>query len=589
MIDSLKICAIHNENKSGTGVIGYVLYHANEKEFSIELDERLSLSDVPIFFDAFIQKKMFTITDHFARKWVDQRIVPKNRQNLGMILKEAGLTEYDPYALLLWGGGRSSQDDCYIIRSDEKNVIFPGWFTKRLDEKIMYLCPLSGERALVSLKNGMLYLIGLNNPKSAYISAGGNAILNRGKPILKNTEIKEKGKETQRKRTNAEKKNVVHRKRHHPKTFLHKDVGLQMENDCNKPNLTIEQIVQKYSSMYRVRFETTLKQLSAEYPFIPYQEGYLKIYFRSEWMTDHVGKRVNRIKPFRNGEWRHVMLLNQLILVIAMNYDRICYDDLLFHGLYLFSIGYENKNLDGTDCVGADVFTPKRIKSIVDDAWSEDLNYRYKMIEKAKKESEYGFKVNPDTACMLNMSKRELLPLVKWFYTRCVWIKRIQLIEQDILMGKTYKELAKILSEKLGKDIKPSTLGTHIREWRKNSEKMNLGDKNVTKNWQNPFSTSNSTQNPVYTTSPITPYTPIKRENILSKTNNMTPQDLGITEKHYYELTVFMEYYDNNKTNTENHQYMKSQGLKMSESTYKRNKRLMNKIKNIEEQRHYTI
>ena len=44
-----------------------------------------------------------------------------------------------------------------------------------------------------------------------------------------------------------------------------------------------------------------------------------------------------------------------------------------------------------------------------------------------------------------------------------------------------------------------------------------------------------------------------------------------------------------NKTNTENHQYMKSQGLKMSESTYKRNKRLMNKIKTIEEQRHSTI
>lgn len=193
MIDSLKICAIYNEAKNGTGAIGYVLYHANEKEFSIELDEKLTLSDVPIFFDAFIKNRTFTITDHFARKWVDQRIVPKNRQNLGMILKEAGLNEYDPYALLLWGGGRSSQDDCYIIRCDERNVVFPAWFTDRQNEKIMYLCPLSGERALVSLKNGMLYLIDIKDPKNAYISAGGNAILDNGKPILKNHEIKEKG------------------------------------------------------------------------------------------------------------------------------------------------------------------------------------------------------------------------------------------------------------------------------------------------------------------------------------------------------------------------------------------------------------
>ena len=135
MIDSSKICAINNEAKYGTGVIGYVLYHGNEKEFSIELDEALSLSDVPIFFETFIKNRTFTITDHFARKWVDQRIVPKNRQNLGMILKEAGLNEYDPYALLLWGGGRSSQDDCRITRCDEKNAVFPLWFTKRLDEK----------------------------------------------------------------------------------------------------------------------------------------------------------------------------------------------------------------------------------------------------------------------------------------------------------------------------------------------------------------------------------------------------------------------------------------------------------------------
>ena len=117
---------------------------------------------------------------------------------------------------------------------------------------------------------------------------------------------------------------------------------------------------------------------------------------------------------------------------------------------------------------------------------------------------------------------------------------------------------------------------------------MEFGDKNVTKNWLNPFSTSISTQNPIYTTSPNTPYTPIKRQNILSKTNKMTPHGLGISEKHYYELLVFMEFYDDNKTNTENYKYMKSQGLKMSESTYKRNKRLMNKMKNNEIQQRPT-
>lgn len=50
----------------------------------------------------------------WSMKWVQSRIVPSSRQNIGQILRANGMESYDEYKLLLKSQGRSCQDEFYI-------------------------------------------------------------------------------------------------------------------------------------------------------------------------------------------------------------------------------------------------------------------------------------------------------------------------------------------------------------------------------------------------------------------------------------------------------------------------------------------
>lgn len=47
-------------------------------------------------------------------KWVQSRIIPSSRQNIGEILRVNGMNSYDEHTLLLKNEGRSCQDEYYI-------------------------------------------------------------------------------------------------------------------------------------------------------------------------------------------------------------------------------------------------------------------------------------------------------------------------------------------------------------------------------------------------------------------------------------------------------------------------------------------
>ncbi len=53
---------------------------------------------------------------------VEQRIVPPDRQNIGEILRDNHLKEYDEYELLMLAMGRCAQDDYYLVPIDEKDL-----------------------------------------------------------------------------------------------------------------------------------------------------------------------------------------------------------------------------------------------------------------------------------------------------------------------------------------------------------------------------------------------------------------------------------------------------------------------------------
>lgn len=94
--------------------VGYLFYYEKAKAFIIELCRDLDEWEAPLLFQGMVKKGIYTIPKDFAFLWVQERVIPSGRQNIGMILRNAKLTEYDEMALLALSRGRCSQDECYI-------------------------------------------------------------------------------------------------------------------------------------------------------------------------------------------------------------------------------------------------------------------------------------------------------------------------------------------------------------------------------------------------------------------------------------------------------------------------------------------
>ena len=89
-------------------------YNTATREFGIEVFEGVSPDDLPMTLAAHAERGVRRLDPTWSRRWVQERIVPTGRQNLGEVLRAHGLMEYDELTLLVSCEGRCSQDDFYV-------------------------------------------------------------------------------------------------------------------------------------------------------------------------------------------------------------------------------------------------------------------------------------------------------------------------------------------------------------------------------------------------------------------------------------------------------------------------------------------
>lgn len=147
-IKHMKIYEIKDNDK----LYGYLIYYKKTKSFYIELNSNIELKDSILFFDYFYKNKKYSIDSYWSKIWVQQRIVPPDRQNIGSILKANHLNEYDEFALLISNNGRCSQDDLYLEEIDEKsiNIDIKNRFLHKLEDVIV-----SKDSLLCFFRNGI--------------------------------------------------------------------------------------------------------------------------------------------------------------------------------------------------------------------------------------------------------------------------------------------------------------------------------------------------------------------------------------------------------------------------------------------------
>ena len=150
----MKIFAIRDAADQSNKDLAYLLYYEIDKRFYIELPENADPWETPLLLSTFVKKGERSINSYWSRVWVQQRIVPSDRQNIGQILRDNGLKSYDEFAMLMLASGRCEQDDYYLVPIAEDAL--PPQIVRRLNRKIEDVVPLRNNCLLVFFRDGII-------------------------------------------------------------------------------------------------------------------------------------------------------------------------------------------------------------------------------------------------------------------------------------------------------------------------------------------------------------------------------------------------------------------------------------------------
>lgn len=160
----MKVCVLKNEYEKRND-LAYIFYYPKKKEWYIELPRGIDEWELPFILDTFARRGEWSVNSYWSRKFVEERIVPPDRQNISSILQYNHLDEYDEFALFLIADGRCAQDECYIEEISLDEV--PTDILKRRSEYVETATYFDGS-LLVTMKNGEVFLVDLERAKDKH-------------------------------------------------------------------------------------------------------------------------------------------------------------------------------------------------------------------------------------------------------------------------------------------------------------------------------------------------------------------------------------------------------------------------------------
>ena len=139
--------------------IGCLLYYEKDKCFIVELRDTVDEWTAPLLFSGFVKKGIYTIPRDISLLWVRERIIPSERQNINMILKNHKLKEYDEMKFMEISEGRSSQDSMFIRKID----ILPGYVQNRMNKNLSGVFAIEDRKCICFFADGTTRRIDLRD------------------------------------------------------------------------------------------------------------------------------------------------------------------------------------------------------------------------------------------------------------------------------------------------------------------------------------------------------------------------------------------------------------------------------------------
>lgn len=142
--------------------VGTLIYYEKEKACIIELEEFLDEWTAPLLFSGLVKKGIYTIPKEISLMWVRERVIPSGRQNIGAILTNHKMKEYDEFRLLELSKGKCSQDSLRIKKISE----LPTYVHQRRRGNLTECAAISGNSLLCFFEDGTLKKISLSDLKN---------------------------------------------------------------------------------------------------------------------------------------------------------------------------------------------------------------------------------------------------------------------------------------------------------------------------------------------------------------------------------------------------------------------------------------
>ncbi|WP_026488614.1 hypothetical protein [Butyrivibrio sp. XBB1001] len=111
----MKKYRIANKRSQNTAV-ATLQYDERKREFRIFIPQGQDLKKLPMMLRASASKGEYTMSPQNSMVWVRNRIVPSERQNIGLFLKSYGLNNYREDLILEKTNGESIQDNFVVVR-----------------------------------------------------------------------------------------------------------------------------------------------------------------------------------------------------------------------------------------------------------------------------------------------------------------------------------------------------------------------------------------------------------------------------------------------------------------------------------------
>jgi len=118
------------------------------------------LNEYPVFFHMFAQKGIYTLNEYWTKRWINERIIPYERQNINDILKNSNMKYYNDLLMIIKSKAKSSMDDNYLeeIKNVEKEI----YIKKRKELLISDFIQIDDNNLIVFFNNGESKLFNYN-------------------------------------------------------------------------------------------------------------------------------------------------------------------------------------------------------------------------------------------------------------------------------------------------------------------------------------------------------------------------------------------------------------------------------------------